>query len=236
MRFITCCCTFSVLILTSVSSYGEENLDSIPFQSLAKSCSPSSEITNINTLSALAKIESNGNPLALHVNGYVIPRQPTNVQEAQAAVAWLSEHQYNFDVGLLQINSGNFRKLGVIGRDLIDPCKNIAASASILTDCYKFATKTYSENALEHSISCYNTGSLQKGFANGYVEKFKKATGSISARAAKQKPLLIPALTGSSSKASTEVALQEQPKQKKKKWGVDDVFASDNGDVFASGR
>lgn len=237
MRFITSCCAFSTLMLISATSYGEGKPNNTPFRHLIESCYPPSKVNNINTLSTIAKIESNGNPLALHVNGYVIPRQPANIQEAQEAISWLSEHQYNFDVGLLQINSSNFTKLGVTGKDLIDPCKNVAASVSILTDCFKSATKSYSKDVLEHSVSCYNTGSLQRGFTNGYVERFKKATG-LNDKSYKQKKLFIPALAGlsSSSSNSEKITFEEQSKKKKKSWGVDDIFSNDKGDVFASNK
>jgi type IV secretion system protein VirB1 len=138
---------------------------------LAKQCAP-----NVHplTMAYLVAHESHNNRLAINVNGnYHLPKQPETEIEAADAVRWLDAHAMNFDVGYAQINSANFARLGKSGEDLLSPCENLRASAAVLTDCYARAVRTLGEgqNALRHALSCYNTGSQTRGFANGYVSK-----------------------------------------------------------------
>ena len=65
------------------------------------------------TLQAVIEVESDGNPLALHVNG--IEAQPVASDVAQAvqlAESYIA-HGYSVDLGLMQVNSRNLRALGV---------------------------------------------------------------------------------------------------------------------------
>lgn len=56
------------------------------------------------------------------------------------------------DVGLMQINSRNFKWLGLTMADALDPCRSIKAGAEVL---------------VAHSY--YNTGSPTRGIDNGYA-------------------------------------------------------------------
>ncbi len=138
---------------------------------LAKQCAP-----NVHplTMAYLVAHESHNNRLAINVNGnYHLPKQPETEIEAADAIRWLDAHAMNFDVGYAQINSANFARLGTSGEGLLSPCENLRASAAVLTDCYARAVRILGEgqNALRHALSCYNTGSQTRGFANGYVSK-----------------------------------------------------------------
>lgn len=144
---------------------------SVQVMELAKQCAP-----NVNplTMGSLVAHESRNNPLAINVNGnYRLPRQPASPDEAVDAIAWLEAHGMNFDVGYGQVNSANFSGLGLSGRALLDACTNLRASAVVLTGCYARAVQAHGEGqpALLHALSCYNTGSQTRGFANGYVSK-----------------------------------------------------------------
>ncbi|ANJ86815.1 hypothetical protein MB84_30795 (plasmid) [Pandoraea oxalativorans] len=125
------------------------------------------------TVAYLVSAESHNNPYAINVNGgHSLPRPPTNERDARAAIDWLNRRGWNYDVGYAQINSANFRSLGLTGAQLLDPCTNLRASAQILGDCYSRAVLAVGEGqgALQRALSCYNTNSQTKGFANGYVK------------------------------------------------------------------
>jgi type IV secretion system protein VirB1 len=138
---------------------------------LARTCAPD---VHPLTVAYLVSAESRNNPYAINVNGgRSLPRQPRNEQEARAAIDWLDQRGWNYDVGYAQINSANFRSLGLTGAQLLDPCTNLRASAQILGDCYARAVQVVGEGqgALQRALSCYNTGSQSRGFNNGYVKR-----------------------------------------------------------------
>jgi type IV secretion system protein VirB1 len=137
---------------------------------LARTCAPD---VHPLTVAYLVSAESHNSQYAVNVNGgHSLPKPPTNEQEARRAIDWLNERGWNYDVGYAQINSANFRSLGLTGAQLLDPCTNLRASAQILGDCYARAVQVVGEGqgALQRALSCYNTGSQSKGFANGYVK------------------------------------------------------------------
>jgi len=140
---------------------------------LAQECAP---LVHPLTVGYLVAGESSNNPYAINVNygGPQLVRQPRNLDEAQATVDWLERHGANFDVGLGQVNSANFRRLGLTGGALLDPCTNLRASQAVLADCYAMAAKAVGQGqkALLRAVSCYNTGSQRRGFENGYVRRF----------------------------------------------------------------
>ena len=112
--------------------------------------------------------------MAIGVNGgSKLARQADNVAEAVATANWLISNGYNIDLGLGQVNSSNLAKTGLTVEAAFDPCKNIAAAGKILLGNYQLAiSKGLGEQAALHAaISAYNTGSLYKGFTNGYVQK-----------------------------------------------------------------
>lgn len=138
---------------------------------LARTCAPD---VHPLTVAYLVSAESRNNPYAINVNGgRSLPRAPRNEQEARAAIDWLDQRGWNYDVGYAQINSANFRSLGLTGAQLLDPCTNLRASAQILGDCYARAVQAIGEGqgALQRALSCYNTGSQSRGFNNGYVKR-----------------------------------------------------------------
>jgi type IV secretion system protein VirB1 len=138
---------------------------------LARTCAPD---VHPLTVAYLVNAESHNNPFALNVNGgHSLDRQPTTAPEARDALARLDARGWNYDVGYAQINSANFRSLGLTGTQLLDPCTNLHAGAQILGDCYARAVQQVGEGqaALQRALSCYNTGNQRKGFANGYVKR-----------------------------------------------------------------
>ncbi len=141
------------------------------FIALAQTCAP---WVAHQTLAAIVKTESAFRPLAIGVNGGTkLARQPASKEEAVATANWLLERGYNIDLGLGQINSANLKKTGLTVEDAFEPCRNIAAAASILLWNYQAASKKVQgeQAALHAALSAYNTGSFTKGFSNGYVQK-----------------------------------------------------------------
>lgn len=138
---------------------------------MARTCAPD---VHPLTIAYLVSAESHNNPFAVNVNGgHSLDRQPATERQARDALARLDARAWNYDVGYAQINSANFRSLGLTGTQLLDPCTNLRAGAQILGDCYTRAVHQVGEGqaALQRALSCYNTGNQRKGFANGYVKR-----------------------------------------------------------------
>jgi type IV secretion system protein VirB1 len=127
------------------------------------------------TLEAVVRVESGGNPFALHVNGLVGPQpQPATVADAVRLAERYIRRGYSVDLSLMQVNSRNLAALGYSIAQVLDPCTNIRAGAAILTANYAEAVRSRGEGqaALQAALSAYNTGNFFRGFANGYVAKY----------------------------------------------------------------
>lgn len=147
------------------------------FLSLAQACAP---VVDPKTLAAIVRTESGFNPLAIGINARVrLARQPQTKTEAIATAKQLISRGYNIDMGLGQINSANLPKLRLSIDDVFDPCKNLSASGMILQASYLKAKQSGQgeQSALHSALSAYNTGSFQRGFHNGYVQKVIRNAG-----------------------------------------------------------
>lgn len=152
----------------------------LDFLLLAQQCAP---LVAPETMRAIVKTESGFNPLSIGVNGGArLVRQPASKAEAVVTAQWLIEQGYNIDLGLGQVNSTNLSKVGLSIEDSFDPCKNIAAAATILYGNYKAAKAKVvdDQEALHSALSAYNTGSFTKGFANGYVQRVINNAGTTT--------------------------------------------------------
>lgn len=161
---------------------------------LALACAP-----NIHpvTLDALIRHESGARQYAIGVNrkGKALPQQPHDLEAASQAAEKLIAEGIDFDAGLGQINVRNWDWLGLSSTTVFDPCRNLAAAQTVLSDCYARALHHHldQQQALRAALSCYNTGNFRRGFANGYV-------GKVLAQAGIRVPALKPiARPGSSS-------------------------------------
>ncbi|WP_066453101.1 lytic transglycosylase domain-containing protein [Castellaniella caeni] len=159
---------------------------SISFVTLALACAP-----NIHpvTLEALIRHESGARQYAIGVNrkGKALPQQPHDLEAASRAAEKLIAQGIDFDAGLGQINVRNWDWLGLTSTTVFDPCRNLAAAQTVLSDCYARALNSHrdQQQALRAALSCYNTGNFHRGFANGYV-------GKVLAQAGIQVPALKP--------------------------------------------
>lgn len=149
---------------------------------LALICAPNIHPT---TLKALVHHESRGQPYAIGVNGsHPLLRQPKDQKSAVAIAQDLIKNGVDFDAGLGQINVRNWTWLGLTAETVFDPCTNLAAAQTVLSECYSRASRSRSEEqlALRAALSCYNTGNFKRGIANGYVSKVvAKATVKVPA-------------------------------------------------------
>ncbi|CAM5219945.1 hypothetical protein CDEF62S_00528 [Castellaniella defragrans] len=160
---------------------------------LALACAP-----NINpvTLEALINHESDARQYAIGVNrkGHALPSQPQDLEAARKAAENLITQGIDFDAGLGQINVRNWAWLGLSSTTVFDPCRNLAAAQTVLSDCYARALDSHrsQQQALRAALSCYNTGNFRRGFANGYVGKVLTQAG-IKVPALKPMPTAVSA-------------------------------------------
>ena len=136
---------------------------------LAAQCAP--EVAP-STLHAVVMTESGGNPFAIGINGgSQLKRQPRTAAEAVSTAKALLARGANIDMGLGQINSANMRWLNLTVEDVFDPCKNLKAAGQVLSSNYRSAVASGKRQPLGAALSAYNTGSMTKGYSNGYVAK-----------------------------------------------------------------
>lgn len=83
----------------------------------------------------LVVTESGGDDLAINVNRG--PRvRAGSIAEGAALVRRYMAQGYTVDVGLAQINSANFARLGVSVEQAFDPCTNLRLASSLLQEGY----------------------------------------------------------------------------------------------------
>lgn len=131
-----------------------------------------------STLASVVAVESGGNAFAIGVPKGAPVRQPTSAAEAVAVAKSLLARGANVDLGLSQINSSNLRWLGLSVQAAFDPCQNLAAAARLLTNNYRRAISLGHPTPLGAALSAYNTGSMQRGYRNGYVARVYRASGT----------------------------------------------------------
>lgn len=131
------------------------------------------------TIQEIIRVESSGNPLAVNVNtrqGAVFrhPLKIKTIQDATTVSYAAMNAGHTVDMGYMQVNSANLKKLGYTVEDMFDACKNITAGAKILTMAYASALPAHGDEqaALRAALSAYNTGNFRRGFANGYVARY----------------------------------------------------------------
>jgi type IV secretion system protein VirB1 len=133
---------------------------------LATACAPQ---VAPDTIAAIADTESARDPLAIRDNTTHVSYRPRDKAEAVAVARNLISEGHDLDLGLMQINRGNFARLGLTVEAAFDPCRSIAAGAAVLTQ-----------------ISRYNTGSPVAGFRNGYVARVLVADRKVKGEAEKE--------------------------------------------------
>ncbi|MDR0564676.1 MAG: lytic transglycosylase domain-containing protein [Azoarcus sp.] len=154
----------------------------IELAALVQECAPQ---VAVPTMVALAQVESAHNPYAIGVVGGQV-RQPQSLEEAVRAAETLEGQGKNFSLGIVQVNRHNLAKYGLDYRTAFEPCRNLAAGAAILAECYGRAKGRYdnTQAALRAALSCYYSGNFLRGFspdkpgAPSYVDKVVAAAGA----------------------------------------------------------
>ena len=163
-------------------------LPATEFAHLAQTCAPEASLP---TLRALAAVESRYEPNALSINypqqasrrmGFgtgilQLDRQPHSASEALDWIRQIRLRSITTSVGLLQVNTEDAQRLGISPAELLDPCTNLRIGWHVLCIHYQAAERALGpgQPALQAAISAYNTGSLSRGFANGYVSAILRA-------------------------------------------------------------
>lgn len=149
-------------------------MDANTFSALVIACAPS---VHLDTAQALVSVESSFNPYAIGVVGGVLDRPPRNLPEALATANRLQANGWNFSVGLAQINLRNFERLGLTAVTAFDPCANLRAMQTVLTECFeRSASKSPPQPALRQALSCYYSGNFVTGIRHGYVRRVARAS------------------------------------------------------------
>jgi type IV secretion system protein VirB1 len=148
---------------------------------LAHQCAP--EIAT-EAVVPLVMTESGGDDLSININKGPRVRAASLAEGAALARRYMAAG-YTVDVGLAQINSANFAQLGVTVEQAFEPCTNLRLASVMLQVGYGLASRHYRGlDAISATYSLYNTGTLTRGFRNGYVGRVwssASAMGSIAA-------------------------------------------------------
>jgi type IV secretion system protein VirB1 len=123
---------------------------------LSLQCAPS---VDPNMIVAIGQHESGLDPLTIHDNATGVVMHGS---EVASAAAQLITAGHSIDLGLMQINSNNLQLLGLSIVDAFTACRSVEAAAKLLA-----------------LFSRYNTGSPQRGIANGYATKVMAQMDSV---------------------------------------------------------
>jgi type IV secretion system protein VirB1 len=137
-------------------------LHGLALASLITQCAPG---VAPSTMAAIVQVESGGNPFAIDDNTTRRSYYPRDRASAEALANQLTSAGHLVDMGIAQIDSMNFARLGVNVHTIFDSCTNLRAGAEILSSDYDFAKRRYGNGqiALRHAIGMYNTGRLDGG-------------------------------------------------------------------------
>ncbi|MFM0671076.1 lytic transglycosylase domain-containing protein [Paraburkholderia sediminicola] len=159
-----------VLLLIALfgASAGRARADD--FLGIAQRCAPQ---VDAHTLAAIVSVESGYNPYAIGVVGGHLVRQPRSLAEALATVDMLTRLDYNFSLGLAQVNRYNLARFRETAESIFEPCANLRAAGAILSECFARAARGGGDQqfALRQALSCFYSGDFSTGFKSGYVEK-----------------------------------------------------------------
>jgi type IV secretion system protein VirB1 len=144
-----------------------------------QTCAPS---VAPDTMRAIVSVESRGYIYAINDNTsrltYCVPgaaMYPCNRDQAASLAENAVRSGHSVDVGIAQVNSGNFRTYGVRATQMLDACENLRVGSKILASTYQQSRARFADDraALWHAIMAYNTGSLFAG--EGYVQSVVRA-------------------------------------------------------------
>src|SRR5664279_3795719 len=110
------------------------------------------------TMAAVVSVESGGWPLTIHDNSAARSYRFADRRHAETTANTLLAAGHNVDLGLAQINSSNLAGLGLTTAEVLDPCTNLRAGATILRRAYATAAGRFGpgQAALRFALSAYN--------------------------------------------------------------------------------
>ena len=79
-------------------------------------------------MSAIVRTESSAHPFAIGVVGGRLSRQPQSLVEAVTTVKLLRKGNFNYSVGMAQVNQVNFSAYQLHEGNMFDPCTNLQAA------------------------------------------------------------------------------------------------------------
>ena len=146
----------------------------LPLQNLLTECAPQVAPA---TMTAIVRVESGGNPLAMWNNTTRSMVIPGNRQQATAYLRQAMAAGQQVDVGLAQIDTENFAAFGLNPANAFNACFNLRAGARILAGDYRPAVFTYGpgQGALYHAFEAYNSGRLWGD--DSYANRILSAAG-----------------------------------------------------------
>lgn len=154
-----------------------------PLLALVLTCAPGVDAT---TAMALVSVESSGNPHAIGVVGGALERQPRTLPEAVRTARALQSDRWNFSLGIAQINVRNLQRLGLTLASAFEPCANLGAMQTVLTECYERTAQNRAalpppdrQRSLRQALSCYYSGNFATGFEHGYVRRVAQTVARL---------------------------------------------------------
>ncbi len=124
-----------------------------------------------DTIEAIVRAESSGNPFAVGIVGGRASRQPKSLPEAVSLGKSLDRAGVSWSAGLAQVNRANFERLGLTIESAFDPCLNVSGGARILSECWaRTSARSPAAFRLRAALSCYYAGP-GGGPQPGYVQR-----------------------------------------------------------------
>lgn len=123
---------------------------------------------------AIATQESAGVPTAFYINKWSMDQfKELSLEEAIMVSEKVIEDGFTVDVGLMGINSRNISRFELSVSQAFEPCMNIKLGERIISENIQHADDMGHSgvDSIKAALSMYNTGSLHRGFTNGYVDK-----------------------------------------------------------------
>ena len=148
------------------------------------------------TIEAIVRVESNGDPLALYINGLGAVHV-TSVDAAVALARQAIAAGYTVDIGLMGLNTRTLQQFHVSIQDAFDRCTNLSIGGAVLTRNYRAEVKRYGpgEMALEAALSAYNTGDFWRGRENGYLARYFGSAKVPARKRARPNPYSVASIT-----------------------------------------
>ncbi|QQD71590.1 lytic transglycosylase domain-containing protein [Acidithiobacillus ferrivorans] len=131
----------------------------LPLHHLLTECAPT---VAPSTMAAIVRVESGGHSLEMWNNSTRSMIGPGNRAQAIQYLRQAIAAGQKVDVGLAQVDTGNFAAFGLTPRTAFNACANLRAGSEILrTDWQQALASGYrGQKALYHAFEAYNSGRL----------------------------------------------------------------------------